>query len=232
MSQYAIGDIHGCNKTFNILLQTLNIKKGDALYLLGDYIDRGPDSKGVIDTIFELRNKGVAVTCLKGNHEAMLLDAYKNKEDEYRFLSNGGRKTLNSFGCAHVTDLPDEYIDFFQSLEYYHEVDNFILVHAGLNFKEKEPLLDTESLIWIRDWHDEIDYDRLGNRMIIHGHTPISIIEMGIMTENLTIDKFLNLDGGCYYGNKKNNQYYGYLCAFDLNKKKLFTQSCIDEISK
>ena len=86
MKQYAIGDIHGCSKTFKELLDKIGLIEGDELYLLGDYIDRGPDSKGVIDTIFELREKGFKVICLRGNHESMLLDALKNREEQKNFM--------------------------------------------------------------------------------------------------------------------------------------------------
>lgn len=77
MKKYAITDIHGCNKTFQALLDKIAFTTADALYLLGDYIDRGPDSKGVFDTIFNLQETGHSVHCLRGNHEAMFLDSLK-----------------------------------------------------------------------------------------------------------------------------------------------------------
>ncbi|MCC6412552.1 MAG: metallophosphoesterase, partial [Saprospiraceae bacterium] len=65
MKKYAISDIHGCNKTFLALLENLDFSKADELYLLGDYVDRGPDSKGVFDTIFRLQSEGYKVQCLR-----------------------------------------------------------------------------------------------------------------------------------------------------------------------
>ena len=180
MKQYAIGDIHGCSKTFKELLDKIGLIEGDELYLLGDYIDRGPDSKGVIDTIFELREKGFKVICLRGNHESMLLDALKNREEQKNFMRNGGKQTLQSFDTVRPIDLPIEYIHFFESLPFYHEVGDYILVHAGLNFLEADPLTDTEAMMWIRNWYQWIDYNWLGNRTILHGHTPISNNEMGV----------------------------------------------------
>ena len=222
MPQYAIGDIHGCSKTFNELLNKIGLNEGDELYLLGDYIDRGPDSKGVIDIIWRLRAKGIPVICLRGNHESMLLDALKYQEGRNDFMRNGGTQTLQSFDTVRPIDLPKEYIDFFKSLPIYHEVGDYILVHAGLNFLEANPLTDTESMMWIRNWYRRIDYKWLGNRIILHGHTPISLLEMIDQCENITNDKYLNLDGGCY----KNR----YLCAFDMIEKKLIAQECIDNI--
>lgn len=223
MSQYAIGDIHGCSKTFNELLNKIGLIEGDELYLLGDYIDRGPDSKGVIDTIFELREKGFKVICLRGNHESMLLGALKYREGKNDFMRNGGQQTLQSFDTVRPIDLPKEYIDFFESLPFYHEVGDYILVHAGLNFLEADPLTDTESMMWMRNWYRWIDYKWLGDRIILHGHTPISLLEMIDQCENITTNQYVNLDGGCY----KNR----YLCAFDMTEKKLITQKCIDEVS-
>ena len=223
MPQYAIGDIHGCSKTFKELLNKIGLNEGDELYLLGDYIDRGPDSKGVIDIIWALRDKGFKVICLRGNHESMLLDALKNREEQKNFMRNGGKQTLQSFDTVRPIDLPKEYIDFFESLPFYHEVGDCILVHAGLNFLEADPLTDTEAMMWIRNWYRWIDYNWLENRIILHGHTPISLLEMIDQCENIAIDKYVNLDGGCY----KNC----YLCAFDMTEKKLIAQKCIDEVN-
>ena len=78
MSKYAISDIHGCIATFKTLLDKIKFSKEDELYLLGDYIDRGPDSKGVIDHIWYLQKSGYQVHCLRGNHENMLLQEVIN----------------------------------------------------------------------------------------------------------------------------------------------------------
>jgi len=70
----AISDIHGCLNTFKAILQQINYTKADQLFLIGDFIDRGPDSKGVIDHIWDLQAQGFSITCIKGNHEQMLLN--------------------------------------------------------------------------------------------------------------------------------------------------------------
>ena len=69
MHRFAISDIHGCAKTFEALLDRIALSTQGELYLLGDYLDRGPDSKGVLDLIFRLQREGYAVHCLRGNHE-------------------------------------------------------------------------------------------------------------------------------------------------------------------
>ena len=100
----AISDIHGCCKTFKALLNKIKFNSNDELYLLGDYIDRGPDSKGVIDYIWQLQKEGYQVNCLRGNHEQMMLRAafVENKLDHW--MRNGGETTLFSFGNTSVAN--------------------------------------------------------------------------------------------------------------------------------
>jgi serine/threonine protein phosphatase 1 len=227
MKKYAIGDIHGCNKTFQALLETIKFSKDDELYLLGDYIDRGPDSKGVIDTIFNLRRKGHTVQCIKGNHEQMLIDAYKYREEKLNFLRNGGITTLKSFDCDAITDIDDAYMDFFGNLPYYLEVDNYILVHGGLNFEKKKPLLDTDSMLWMRQWYAKVNYDWLAGRIILHGHTPLEKMRVVDLYENISENQYLNLDTGCVFPHYTDK---GYLTAFEMTAQHIYFQPCIDTV--
>src|SRR5438876_897645 len=104
---FVISDIHGCLKTFRYLLEDIiHYTKSDTLYLLGDYIDRGPDSKGVIDYILSLKERGYRIYPLKGNHEQLLLDAYEEAPfAEKAWLRNGGENTLKSFGVKNVKSI-------------------------------------------------------------------------------------------------------------------------------
>lgn len=82
-NRWAIGDIHGCPKTFQHLVQNqIQLKKEDHLYLLGDYVNRGPDSGGIIDFILELQNQGYQVFALKGNHESIILTTFEGHKSE------------------------------------------------------------------------------------------------------------------------------------------------------
>ena len=154
MRKIAISDIHGCNATFKSLLGKLRLSRKDELYLLGDYIDRGPDSKGVIDTILSLQKKGNTVHCLRGNHEELLLWAVEGKgADVDIFLRNGGDATLESFGVQRAADIPQLYLDFIENLPIYIESEEYIFVHAGLEFtKGKNPFVHLEKMIWIRNF--------------------------------------------------------------------------------
>ena len=122
MRRIAISDIHGCIYSFKALLDKLAFSSTDELYLLGDFIDRGHDSKGVIDLLWELQESGHQIHCLRGNHDQMLLDALSNQEALYNWLRAGGGITLRSFGATFLEEIPQPYIDFIKELPYYIEI--------------------------------------------------------------------------------------------------------------
>lgn len=226
MRKFAISDIHGCAKSFRALVQKkIDLGPKDELYLLGDYIDRGPDSKDVIDFIIELKNAGFKVHCLRGNHEDMMLSALNSKKDLDLWVYNGGGATLKSFRAQGVDQISVKYINLIKEFDFYLEVDNFLLVHAGLNFRQKDPLTINKDMLWIRYWTDRINKRWLGNRKIIYGHTPIT--ETQIRADAAIIDKlqFLNIDCGCYYSHKQDK---GKLCAFELKSQQLYFQENIE----
>jgi len=226
MRKFAISDVHGCAKSFRALVQKkIDLGPKDELYLLGDYIDRGPDSKDVIDFIIELKNAGFKVHCLRGNHEDMMLSALNSKKDLDLWVYNGGGATLKSFRVQGVDQISVKYINLIKEFDFYLEVDNFLLVHAGLNFRQKDPLTINKDMLWIRYWTDRINKRWLGNRKIIYGHTPIT--ETRIRADAAIIDKlqFLNIDCGCYYSHKEDK---GKLCAFELKSQQLYFQENIE----
>lgn len=96
---FAIGDIHGCSKTFEkLLFEKINIQKTDQIFCIGDYIDRGENSKAAIDLILQLRQEGYSLFTLRGNHEQMLLDCLIDPTAYELWIRNGGDQTLLSFG--------------------------------------------------------------------------------------------------------------------------------------
>lgn len=217
MRAFAFSDIHGCSMTFDQLLSSLSLSKKDQLYFLGDYIDRGPDSKGVLDTIMALQDNHFQVRCLRGNHEQLMLDALHNPDSLHTWLTNGGRETLNSFGVHDLREVPQKYFDFLNSLEWYISLENYILVHAGLNFHISNPLEDQISMMWIRNWYKDIRADWLGNRIIVHGHTPISRQNMIALRESGI--QAVNIDNGCVFHHKSD---MGRLCTMELISRQLY----------
>lgn len=228
MRKFAISDIHGCNHTFQALLEKLALAAGDELYLLGDYIDRGTDSKGVMDTIFLLRQQGLQVQCLMGNHEQMMLDAVSDSDDEAmdNWLDNGGMATLESFVVNGKPNVPQRYFDFIENLDFYFEVDEYILVHAGLNFQMPLPLSDEISMLWIRDWYHNLNRSWLGERVIVHGHTPMPRKDIEKQLLNIEKMPILDIDAGCVHKGKRPG--VGYLCAFDLGNRVLWFQESVE----
>ncbi|GGG07577.1 serine/threonine protein phosphatase [Dokdonia pacifica] len=225
-----IGDIHGCVATFKALLEQLHFTKEDALYLLGDYIDRGPDSKGVIDYIQELQEQQYQVVALRGNHEQMLINDH-TAETKWRWHDMGDEALLKSFGLKNLKLLPMSYIDFCNTLPFYHIDDTFIAVHAGVNFIHENPLENTEELMWIRNWYQNINYEWLQDKIIIHGHTPLTKYEIEAQFQDLAKTQVLNIDCGSFMSQQKESG-LGYLCAFDVTHQKLYFQENIDENCK
>lgn len=221
MRQFAISDIHGCVKTFKALLEKIEFTTEDELYLLGDYIDRGPDSKGVIDYIWLLQKEGYVVHCLKGNHEQMLVDERKRVS-----ISNRGQKaTLRSFEVLHQIHIPEQYIEWMDKLPYYFEVGHYILVHAGLSFTSGDPLTEFTEMIWIRNWYGDLDKEWLAERIIVHGHTPT---KKSTILNNFKIIKDLpvvNIDNGCVFKYAEK----GNLIAMDLTNQELYFHANVDE---
>ncbi len=181
MPRYAISDIHGCPKTFHKLLDEIHFSQEDELFLLGDYIDKGPDGMGVIFMIWALESQGHKITCLPGNHERMFTNEVMRGE--------------------HSGAVPrrhhQEVCRWMLGLRNYAETPGYFLVHAGLNFRHLNPIEDTYSMLWIRHWYDEIDRDWLGDRIIVHGHTPEPMHSVKFGIEKMQERQRVCIDSGC-----------------------------------
>jgi len=230
--RWVIPDIHGCVKTLQTLIEELiRPDRWDDLYFLGDYIDRGPDSKGVIDYIRTLQKEKYNITALRGNHEQFVIELYEAELNSkfawfYRFADKkyrswmdiGGRDTMLSFGISELRDIPPEYIDWMRSLPYYFQMEDFILVHAGLNFEAEDPFSDKETMLWTREY--KIVPEKIGNRKIIHGHVPVNLELMDMAIKNKSL-KFIDLDNGPYIKDKSG---FGNLVALELNSLETVIQ--------
>ena len=213
--RYAIADIHGCCKTFRALLEKIGRREEDTLFLLGDYIDRGPDSKGVLDTMMRLPGRVVA---LRGNHEDIWLQTAATGEGQnfrlpYNFwMENGILERLKSFSGTN----PEPYLKFLEDMPLYHEVEDFLFVHAEFDFTLPDPFgkMGEESMLWGRTGGSS------GTKPVICGHTPLPLerIEAGLKTNRI------NIDNGCYF----RREGYGRLLAYSLDDGRLYTQENID----
>lgn len=210
----AIGDIHGCLRTFVRLLERFEAQQEDTIFLLGDYIDRGPTSRGVLNQLLALADAGYDVRPLRGNHEQLLLDAVHNSEALAIWKGNGGCSTLKDFKVSHPSQLPRVYLDFLASLPFMHLLDDYVLVHAGLDFDMEDPISDSGAydLLWTRD--QQVDGSKLGGRSLVTGHTVTHLFEI----ENSVNSNHIKLDNGCY---SEGESGYGALVALNLDNREL-----------
>jgi len=212
---FAISDIHGCFSTFyEMVTSVIRLTKTDGLILLGDYIDRGEQSKEVIDFIIDLQKKGFNVTPLTGNHEQMLLDAWNDPAALYQWYMNSGATTLLSFGISDIMEIDRSYIDFFSGLRFYKEVGDFIFVHAGFNDYESDPFSDRHTMIW--ECSPSYSNPMLSGKTIIHGHRPKTIDHVKKLISSNS--KVIPVDTGCVY---EKDLGYGNLSALEVNTMNL-----------
>jgi len=221
--KFVIPDIHGCSKTFKKLLEKINLQKDDMLYLLGDYIDRGPDSGGVLDYIIELKNNNYSVFAIQGNHERNLLETHLTYERKmFRLFVQKMNKSHNILDD--FDNIKTQYNELIKSLPIYYEVDNYFLVHAGINFKSENPMEDIDGMLNIRFFEEYVPVDF--PRTIIHGHNPTYLNDIKLAIEKRA--KIIPLDNGCVYSKK--HRFYDYtqlgcLCCLELNSWELILQT-------
>ncbi|MBW2280124.1 MAG: serine/threonine protein phosphatase [Deltaproteobacteria bacterium] len=221
---YAIGDIHGMRAELEELLEQLPLTDDDQLVFIGDYVDRGPDAKGVVDVLIELSHRHDC-TFLIGNHEAMFLSFLGWDDPWYfgaeAFLQNGGDTTLQSYGyfedCENFA-LPPDHDKFYRDLVPYHVKGEYVFVHAGLSrdslsLSDIEYALEHEAprdILWQRST-SELPHS-LG-ATVIYGHTPVPDLQV-----RWNLPYTIGIDTGCVYG--------GSLTAIRLPDETLFQVEC------
>jgi serine/threonine protein phosphatase 1 len=186
---FAIGDIHGCIAQLHSLLNTIETSyEGGTIVFLGDYVDRGPDSRAVVERVMAGPKKaGWQWTALKGNHEEMMVLALGSGRSASMWLENGGAETYESYGGK----VHDFVIAWMDSLPLIHVDPMRIFAHAGVD--ERAPLERQPSgtLLWSRPVAGQSG--RYWGRHLCHGHTPAP--ENPTTTGNRT-----NIDSGCVFG--------------------------------
>jgi serine/threonine protein phosphatase 1 len=191
---FAIGDIHGCVDKLRSLLNRIWVNwDQDTIVFLGDYVDRGPDSRGVIELLIDLKKRHPGhVIFLKGNHEWMFQQFLKGENREL-FLVNGGQNTIKSYSDeTGRTEIPQSHLDFIDHLDLYFETNDYVFVHAGLRPFVSIPEQSPEDLMWIRSPFIESSYD--WGKRVIFGHTPFATP----LIENNKI----GIDTGAVYGGR------------------------------
>jgi serine/threonine protein phosphatase 1 len=197
----AIGDIHGCSAALGALLDAIELGADDRVVTLGDYVDRGPDSRGVLDLLLELDASGRLIPLL-GNHEEMMLGALRGSYPRPWWLQHGGVATLDSYGfVGDLSVIPQEHLEFLDRCLPYYETDDTIFTHA--NYVADEPLdcQPAEALRW-QSLREHFPAEHVSGKRVYLGHT---VQKQG---EILDVGYLVCLDTYCYGG--------GWLTARDV----------------
>lgn len=217
--RFAATDIHGCLHTFRYLVeQELRLRPDDSLYLLGDYVNKGPDSCGVLDYIMQMQATGYQLHCLRGNHEQELLDTVHGTPNANTMWKSEPERemVLASFGVAQPADIPTQYMAWMAALPFELELPDFVLVHAGYNFAlpPTEMRRDTQSMLYTKSF--VFDPSRLGGKRLLHGHVPTPVAEV---KQNVAAKAgAIGLDTGCVY---RHNSELSHLGALNLDSWEL-----------
>ena len=188
---YAIGDIHGCLDKLISLAGRIAPGTGDRVVFLGDYIDRGADSAGVIEFLLKFQAETPAETIfLKGNHEAMLMDYLAGMNQE-SYLYYGGSATVDSYVARYGEfRLPDNHRNFLENLKSFYETERYVFVHAGLKPGVPIPEQTDSYRLWIRWEFVRSAYD--WGKRVVFGHTPFTV-------PRIEANK-IGIDTGAVYG--------------------------------
>ncbi|MEL7834760.1 metallophosphoesterase family protein [Fodinibius sp. Rm-B-1B1-1] len=214
----AIGDIHGCFHSMKALLDKLESYYDRQFIFVGDYIDRGPGSKQVVDYLLDFK-ENVDCVFLRGNHEQMLLDSFQ-KGSKSMWMMNGGRETIKSYNANGDTlSLPESHRKFYESTRLYYETENYFFVHAGLSPAKTiaESIKDEKELqefLWERSHLNA--FETPWEKTVVFGHTP--------RPKPVQKDKMIGIDTGCVFDRVG----YGKLTAVKLPEEEFIQQTALD----
>jgi len=203
----AVGDIHGCIEKLEVLIKVVSPQDNDTVVFLGDYINRGPNSKGVIDYLLRFR-ENIRTIFLMGNHEKMFLDYIYSGTPS--FLLNGGASTLQSYSLLSLSQMPEKHLQFLKDLLPYFEAEEFIFVHAGLRPEITLQNQSIDDLLWLRDEFLNSDFD--WGKTIIYGHT--------VYHEPEIKRSRIGIDTGCSYCRGRE---VGNLTCIDVRKQQIWS---------
>jgi len=237
MNIFSIGDIHGCLKQLISLqkkiINTEGFKKdNDLLIYLGDYIDRGPHSKIVINQIIKLQKENIKSIFLMGNHEQVMIDFLFNKINNLRYwLSLGADQTFRSYDIevaefikdgfgdkkveklrnVFLNQLTEKHIHFLKNLKLSYTLGKYLFVHAGVNPEKSILEQNKEDFLWSRS-DKFFDKNFKFEKIIVHGHTP--------KKEVVNFPYRINIDTGCFFSGKLSSVYLN-----DQDNKREFIYS-------
>lgn len=187
--RFAISDVHGCFLTFKALLKQIHLQKEDQLFLVGDMINRGPESDKVLDKIIKLKEKGFEVYYIRGNHEQLVLNSQKKSVGQRkRILKANKSQNLLKSGA-----LKESYAQLLEESLHYITTEDYYLVHAGFDLQLDAPFDHSYSMLNIRTFKPKRKH--LGERKVIVGHQPKPLSQ--IMKRIKRGKRKVYIDNGC-----------------------------------
>lgn len=188
---FAIGDIHGCLDKLRRLLAACEAHAGGrpARYVcLGDYIDRGPDSRGVVELLMRRQQaQPGTMVCLRGNHEQMAIAAHEDERAMPLWLANNGATTLRNYRRGNGR-IEDAHLEWLRALPFCHDDGLRFFVHAGVDLTKPLDRQEDEVMVWMREPFlsecDEVDC----GRFFVHGHTPLRTGAPDLRKRRLNLD--------------------------------------------
>jgi serine/threonine protein phosphatase 1 len=201
----AVGDIHGCARALATLLAAIAPQPDDQLVILGDYIDRGPDTRGVLEQLLALGEQCQLVVLL-GNHEQMLLQCLASTTLRTQWLQYGGRETVDSYGGS-LEALPPTHLEFLRGSRRCYETRQHFFVHA--NYVSTLPLDQQPELVvlWMHLTR-HLPGPHVSGKTAIVGHTPLATGEI------LDLGYLVDIDTCCFGG--------GWLTALEVETKQIW----------
>lgn len=195
---FAIGDIHGCFDELESLVAACDLLsegKNARFVFVGDYVDRGPDTRKVIDFLMESQHREPGrFICLRGNHEAMLIGAAnkdRSDRDLMNWWANGGEQTLDSYGASDPGEIPADHLAWMKALPLTFSDRKRLYVHAGVRPGVSVADQSEKDLLWIREPFLSCDDDY--GALVVHGHTPTRSGLPDLRSNRLNIDT-----GACF----------------------------------
>jgi serine/threonine protein phosphatase 1 len=203
----AIGDIHGCSAALSALLDAIRPQPEDTLVPLGDYVNKGPDSRRALERLLLLRSQCRLIPLL-GNHDQLMLDAVAGNVDPDEWMDQGGAATLESYGHSVMTgSIPQRHIEFLKSCRLFFETDRHFFVHAA--YVPELPLAQQEeAVLTTRSLRDSIPAPHISGKTAVVGHTSQKSGEV------LDAGHLICIDTNCWAG--------GWLTALDITNGRMW----------
>jgi serine/threonine protein phosphatase 1 len=206
----AIGDIHGCYRALRTLADFAAFSSDDLVIALGDYVDKGPDSRGVLDWLIDYQRRARLIA-LRGNHDVMMLEARESRKSFRRWMDEGGERTLPSYSAEKqrdrgpLDDVPTDHWQFLEGTQRYYEIDTHYFVHA--NAYPDMPLEEQpDFMLFWEKFHNPPPHE--SGKIMVCGHTSQKSFEP------VNLGHAICIDTRCFGG--------GWLTALDVMSGRLW----------